>query len=1048
MTMFFVCSMNSLFKPYLPVDKEGFPTIDNPMDILQKEISLSPLIRALKKADNQSQVQQSDEVIVLTDDESTSFEDDSLSNPGTSSSTYSCNDEMIDDFDWYSSSSQQDTQSPHSEPEIETLSLDSPPSYKRASSLSSLDSCDLNLDTASSLDTERIDAANVQETADKEQTDQMMRSTSALNLRLPEINGDYNQNLPTLNESAFNRLMNDINSTTVSIPSNGNISELAENGESSQVESSDGKTGKAQSWKSNGVANEKVNGTGVHRADLMIAVTSPTNGGLSIATVDSEHEMGIDDEAPSSVFDNHIDVKLPEGLESIRNCDNNSLNIISSSPLKNHDEILKNAEAGLDNHHKSAQESAPVESSKAIGTFCPAENKSVIPNQPADSQSIRVRLASKSGSAAVIENPSDWAPAAESSMISELLSKSEQETLDKDGEACLTFTDLWSNGPAADDTVNSKIDGNKSQPPPSDSPPTFLPNGFDPSVRLKTYSRRSRKLATDIATISTTSSQSSSSLVTTLDESTPKRDKYLLPEAMENDDDLFLRDIFSTNDFPRPGDSPRVRLFTVGQVCSTPIPSTSVAPSPSIVSSGGEVAEIVKRKRGRPRKYPLPEAGITPPSVPKPVRVRKPRTPKPPPDPNTTDDEPVFEKKQLRERKPKIQPPPKEPAKKPPKRSQRVTRQNVQKKSPAKTEADEAKARRRRRNTIKMTIDAIFNTQSPKMRAIQARRISQILGIPFGSPQIATILKRINYNKSMSEVTDSINSSHYKKIIFPNRSATDSSLNESSLLKSFKNRPNGQLSSTANADTPDTPDTNNQNTTETTAQTTIDTSTQDAAKKDTSSVAQGTSSTILARKSYIKPNLTISSYSSFSSALRRISFSGRRLSFSSSLRHSRLNNPRKLHSQHYAKIDVFDVSKGRRSRKKGTKDSAPRKKSSRRRQVVASIAADINPVVVLGDKVDAMVKSTEKLADFTPIRLNATNEFKIKFSHIQTALSSTQHGDSELNASRQRILLSEDTETDVTNEFTTDPESAVEDTDDSHTRKSQRHRKRPKILDL
>lgn len=104
----------------------------------------------------------------------------------------------------------------------------------------------------------------------------------------------------------------------------------------------------------------------------------------------------------------------------------------------------------------------------------------------------------------------------------------------------------------------------------------------------------------------------------------------------------------------------------------------------------------------------------------------------------------------------------------------------------------------------------------------------------------------------------------------------------------------------------------------------------------------------------------------------------------------------------------------------------------------------------IGDTIE-LVDLTEEIA---PFELDATNEMQMQFQNIEPALSSTQHihpHDSFMGAGSNKFpdySRLDDIETDATNEFTTDPDSAVEDADDSRTRKSKRSRKRPKILDL
>lgn len=1013
--------MNSLFKPYLPVDEEGFVTVANSNDILNKEYALAPLIRCIKKAELRSEVRQNEEIIILTDDEE---EDDSFSNHGASSATCSHHDEMSNDFDWYSASSQTGNQSSHSQNIVETVSIDSPPPQqpynKNTPSFSSLDSCDLNMDTTNSLVTDRNGESAQHSDIVIEQQPSELPSTSEANVQ--DVNRENNRNLSTLDESMFNRLVNDINSTQVSLPSNGSASsdiKIAENGESSQTDAGNSmevcQTDDVQSEKFD-KENEQFNGILTHEP-----VPCTSNGDSSLTTLSSvDHNPEVTDETPSTVQHNHIDINSPAEVEPVKNCDN----IISSdSPLKNHGEKQKTINEvvnnDLKNHVQSPNECSTSNDVQVQVAETPSKvNTASSPIPESNDVEIESNRENENIETVQANLSIEFLPAAEStaSVINEtsLLSKSEQDVLFKDREAALIFNDLWSNGPTT--AESPKPNENKSPRLSNDSPITFLANGIDPNIRLKTYTRRPRRLV-ETKTISTQTSRYSlsgcPSPVTTIDDNnSSKKNKYLLTE--KDDDELFLRDIFNSTELPaRSGSSPRIRspmYLSSTPATSTPIASTSIdttnvtenTQSLASVNASeiGSAGVVVKRKRGRPRKHPLPEPRTTP-IVPKPPKAprqpRKPRQTKPPKEPG---EEIVFEKRVLRARKPKQQPAP-EPVE--------ISQEEIP--VPVKPK------RSRRRNTIKMTIDAIFNTQSTKLRAVQARRISQILGIPFDSQKIATILKRRNYNKSIN-VNRSNNS--------------DSNLNESSMLQTFINRSNGQMANST------------------------------AITNETSSQQQSTPSTILARKTYIKPNITLSSFSSLSSALRRISFSARRMSFhtrrisfSATKRPKRTTSPRKSHTvQRYSAIDIFDTSK-KRGRKKGTKDSAPRKKSDRKSKIDQNktVESTVNQIIEIGDKVNnETIELVDLTNDVSPMEFDTTNEMKNQFANIHTALSSTQHthnvSESMLPIIKRRSFLSEDTETDITNEFTTDPESTVEDTDDSHTRKSKRCRKRPKILDL
>lgn len=49
--------MNSLFKPYLPVDGEGFVRIENLSNVLDAELSVGLLTRVLRKAEESTELQ-------------------------------------------------------------------------------------------------------------------------------------------------------------------------------------------------------------------------------------------------------------------------------------------------------------------------------------------------------------------------------------------------------------------------------------------------------------------------------------------------------------------------------------------------------------------------------------------------------------------------------------------------------------------------------------------------------------------------------------------------------------------------------------------------------------------------------------------------------------------------------------------------------------------------------------------------------------------------------------------------------------------------------
>lgn len=1060
--------MNSLFKPYLPVDAEGFVTIANTGDILDKEYPLSPLVRSLKKVEIHLEPHEESEVIVLTDgddddDEHNEDEDDEDDDDAAFSSTYSNYGEH-NEFDWHLTSSQLDHQYAQSQDYIETVSVDSPPPLpptkcERLSSNSSVDSCDLDFNALHSPPMERNDRVmgelqkhsrsptpteEKQEVVEQQQQQQKQKSpltvtvteTVSADKPIAETNGENNETLSTLDESMFNRLVNDINSTHLSVPDNGNLS-------------SDSKAGENVTSTATEMETEEAT---VESALQLVDGDKMVNGEVAINS----------DQAPSisDHIDKHVEVESNDG-----------------SPLKNHEDTLRNIEEiVIDDLNKQSSpptpSSAPNECDTNNGRAASDTNVvNTIVQNDIEMEIDHSETANNASASDLDATPPNFVPMAEStaSIIeteTSLLTKSEQDILFKDRDASLILTDLWANRPSttiANESPSKIVHRTKSPHSlnNSPSPKTFRANDIDSMMRLKTYTRRRPVPIVETKSISTQTSQCPSPVTTMIDESdSSKLDKHLITE--KTDDEWFLRDIFSTPpDDPSPALRTRstlrmqspLHLGSAPVVASTPIVSTTPQPIASTshtenestldqttmdASTIGSAEVPVKRKRGRPRKYPLLEPGTTPVKPPKaPRQPRKPRTPKTI-DPNDSSDVEVFERMQLRPRRPKPQPPPPPPAPVTPKRRRGRPRKTLtpeQIKIQEQNARRERKERKARRNTIKMTIDAILNTQSSNFTAIQARRISHILGFPISSPQLATILKRRNYNKS-------VNSSN-------NESGTVS------MLQTFQNRSNGQMNNTAPI-----AQTAGNNTTTTT-----------------------TPSTILARKTYIKPNLTLSSLSSalrrISYGSRRVSYSTRRISFSSSVpripnvrtvpaQRNRTNKQQStLAQQRYTKVDIFDTAtKSKRGRKKGTKDSVPRKKKSTKTttplpvhqhkfvtpnktatnfSTTVKVSPEKNSTVEIDGKtlIIELVDLTKELA---PYELDASNEMNDQFDNIDAALSSTQQQSYHTDSSGASLTMKS---CEQLNEIEMSGlDSTLDDVDDSRTRKSNRSRKRPKILDL
>lgn len=1236
--------MNSMFKPYLPVDREGFVTIANPNQILDKEINLKPLIHCLKKADLHLDVRTNAEVIVLTDEE----------NEHDSESNFTSNHDESNEYDWHSASSQMGihptTSSAHGQHVIETVSIDSPPPssstqqqdanerlalFDRSPSMTSLESCDLNLDTPDLLAaTDRnvkhemqLDAANEQEddpqpsTSYAESLSSTSKETPSTSKEMVTAEGNANKTdtLTSLNESLFNRLVSDINSTHLSVPADVNISAESKLSDTSECDrpvidnSAEAINSEEASKCDMSIENDpqipidndaQSNSILPKSIDIVHSTTTTTTSSSSSTYINKNVDQTTADQPTSSVTHNDIDTVSNSGSGKMGNvaendsttqpmgpdqriCADTETNITSSdSPLNNHEETLQNIEEIVTDDLKGQEE---MDTSGVANVELDDVDDGLGNEKPAvdgDNNNSDGSLLMEQQQAS-----QEFLPAAEStaSVCAEtsLLSKSEQDVLFKDRDAAEMFNDLWSsnNGSQTNDDQPSSAKVAPASPAmipksptttstphsahQSTSPLEFRGNGLDANARVKTYARRRQTTprVIEMKTMSTQTTRAGPSPITTIIDDagtgSQQKDKHLMTEKV--DDELFLRDIFHTPPdvvASRLRSSPRIKSPIMYPAPSTPTVAPTVVATANVATFcnaaatsftddestvlhttvettgnstaagatttatssmfGSTLETTVKRKRGRPRKYPLPEPGEAPPPKP----PRQPRKPRKPRSPERDEDGEiiVFERMVLRERKPKPPPPPPPPVQtrrsrskkrgRKPKNKEETTSTSPSKRKPAqprqtkaattraaraaasaaraavqkttKQMAGDEKPRRgrpKRRNTIKMTIDAIFNAQSPQISAIQARRISHILGIPFSAPQLTTILKRRNYNKS-------VNASNSSQV-----------------------RVNGQMNSTD----PDAQATN--------ATVNGDGSTT-VASTSMPAPTSSTPSTILARKTYIKPDL---SFSSLSNALRRmsrrisrrmsrrmsrrISFGTRRISFSSSMprhpsvqmrptntRKNRKQSPQKSQSQQqrYEAIDIFDTStKGKRGRKKGSKNSTPSKPrtpSKRKKEVASSHMMSINAweqqqqqlqqqyhqqqqqqqlqqlqhqplpqqlvqhhyhqhsnveiFETIGDTIE-LVDLTEEIA---PFELDATNEMQMQFQNIEPALSSTQHihpHDSFMGASSNKFpdySRLDDIETDAT--FTTDPDSAVEDADDSRTRKSKRSRKRPKILDL
>lgn len=1151
---FLTYSMNSLFKPYLPVDGEGFVTVDNIDDVLDMEYSHTKLAHCIRKSEElatSSASGQVGEVIVLTDDEPGPEPEpepdyDSFSNPGTSSMASSHQDDMSSDSDSQSVSSIYGIRSSTSQNVIETVSIDSPSSLRKSSS-DSFGNFNWKMDEASTT----VEAKSVDAMQNEEHTISM--ETAINDKAKPKLNGDTSENLSTLDESLFDRLVKDINSTHLSLPSNGSISsdvDVMQNGNQSQNDEDNNEQNKMGTNENDILSNNAKNQVPVV-CDVLDNFNKGTVNSITEVhpIVNGETEL-IDDERPNQHL--NADEKLNE------NCDN-EVNTI----LKGHEETLKNIEeiiltddlkkpsaipSGSGSSNENSIQNIPIIPQKTfVDTACsplifqdeeerkkeneiemeevvkepvvesivdnPSVNEPidevyneivvgdtcelvdtptsdlmeeyskdpltmlsdepeelvepiVVPdavgtvNEPPNGIAISNELPIETVIIndppfvidvfeAVGKEPRDWVPAAEStvSVLSEtsLLTKSEQDILFKDRESGEIFSELFINGPPPiKDAVEKPSEDTLSQIS-SDSPLTFLVNGLDPNFKLKTYSRKNRKPKIDTKTISTQtiSTQTCSSPqsarvspVITIDDSM-KTDK----EILIDDDEQFLSDIFSSTD-PQvgTGNISKVRspkTYLASTPASKPLrtyaakrpatqltsPVISMTPKmdgivytikpiekpvedsrkfgmiePSLLTASINNQEnaietppgVVKRKRGRPRKYPL----LTPATT----DVQQPAVEVPKKEPKK------------RGRKPK----PKDPLPLPPSTSESVVEPKV------------LRPRRIKAKRISIFQD-VLKIKSPTLRRLTiSRRFSKVFSLA-DTPKLATILRRLTYNKS-------INSSRS----FTNKNY-DSTLSSSSTLYSSAYRLNGQKKAN------DSPATNK----ETTVQTNEPKETNDSSMFSTPSnpitlPTKPSRPTILERKNYLKSNQTSSPMASA-------------LKFSPHSAKYNHNSPQRIRHinriQRYSRIDLVTNHIRRRERKKSVKNTNPRVLVKRidlnsfRNLNVSEIPRPL--VENKTETTNATDVNTNDVQNSTALVVDLTDDDEMQLSLFGPSMNSTQETSyfNSMHSNKRRHSRSNDTETDMTNEFTTDQESNVEDGDDS-TRKSKRSRKRPKILDL
>lgn len=1222
--------MNSLFKPYLPVDDEGFVTIDNTNDILEKEISNGALRRCLKKYEERpttSTAQPTDEVIVLTDDEPELDDDDDYS--GGSSARSSHHDELSTDSDWCSFASTFRTQSSNSQNVIETVSIDSPPSTRKSLSIDSDEDWKMNddaQDNISAHNNDNDDDDDADNDADNEDTNEIS-STADNDKAAPRVNGDANPNLSALDDSLFKRLVQDINSTHLSLPSNGSISsvdtEIKQNGNRSHTET-DQETDECLKNQINVFENENDDKSSNNSNDEVPVEHCDELNRLNKANVidydresishpiinngkiNDTNKMNFDElhqQSSDKKLTNHVDAIV----ETIENCDTEVSTILKGheETLKNIEEILTDDLSSLSSEIKSnaeqqfqpVEQPAPPPKPILVDTACsplifpPDEVEEFVepievPEPDAESVEIEVSSAVETvheSNVIAIGPPTDEpkeisepVPVAEStasvSTETSLLTKSQQDILLEDGAGEIElFSDMWCNGPANDE----KSEEDSLSQASSDSPLTFLSIGIDPNFRLKTYSRKNRKTFAETKTISTqtiatqTGSPDSStctSPVTTLDD-LKKTDREIViqneiiatvdvsvDDDNDVDDEQFLNEIFDTSDLslrlrnspqinspitylsstPKPLKTyamrriqPRIPLPTAvkkennkNQSVDANLPEIIIPEKPIEIFKKPEILKektvssatvntavvntevvtevenppvVVKRKRGRPRKKPLPTENPTNANMP------------PPPPPS---DQPPKEKKKPG-RKPKPKPKP-----------------EIQSQPQPQPPEDSIVQRLRKRRTKRMSIfQEVFKAQAhgtPREQLNRASRISRCLyrRLSFADrTKLATILRRINYNKSDNDANRSTTTA-----AAANQSC-DSTLSGSRILYSFAYLLNGQnrnqssssinTTTTITAPTVETASTSITTTTPaiesapivtTVSEATVEISSTDVTMEKTSAEELPTTSaaetaivtsqienennetaitsttpiqeneqltetqeqlpnilpeppkqqiestpqpppppTILARKTYFKPKEAKSLSISPTKSRYLSSFAptnNRSLPLSKPARVRHFNR-----AQRYSRIDLI-TCKRRLNRKKSIKNARVLVKRISINTLKNLNLSEIPKNVMHNRMINVSGIDKNDVQNSTPIEIDLTNDDEFQLSSFGASLDSTQEvSDYGKIFAKKRHFLSDGTDTDFTYEFTTDPDSNVDDTDDT-TRKSKRSRKRPKILDL
>lgn len=484
-------------------------------------------------------------VIVLTDDE----EDESLHRLESNSH----NHEYSNDFDCISSISTQSTHASNDIHLIETLSIDTPP-YKGSPSRKSIDSITGSINSNTILSS--VDQNNVETNSESsiEKLSENVVNNNITNITIDLLCDNLEKDcvkIPSLDQSTFNKLVRNLNETQISDSFSTNV----ESPESIEiVHNNDQKICETTKTR--------------HEMSCQTTISVPVHGcsknSLKFPRTSSEmaelfsYDSGVADSKNESDNKTNTENNQINQLPS-DNCDI-SMNSISSSPFKSHQETLLNIEEII---------SADIDKSQNTDKITKEIDVHV-----ANPLSIETDSVPKNSCNAITENivvtpitnctvSSNRSKTVSNATLNEttLLSKSVQNfLLQDDNDEFLNDIFSWGNDSLRESSPKMVIGAhkanNKSDRLSSSSVKSFFRNSIDKSNAPKTYSKiRSSKVAHDKNLLDKTSSDT--------------------PKQIINEEDSFLMDIFCSKHIrDRLSDSKKTINDNV-YCSSTPKPSTS-----------------------------------------------------------------------------------------------------------------------------------------------------------------------------------------------------------------------------------------------------------------------------------------------------------------------------------------------------------------------------------------------------------------------------------------------------------------------------------------